>query len=870
VPDLPTGTVTFLFTDVEGSTRLWEQHPAAMKAATARHDALVEEAVMRHGGTVVRPRGEGDSRFAVFARATDAVTAAAALQVALTAEEWPTPAPLLVRMALHTGEADLREGDYYGSAVNRCARLRGIAHGGQVLLSQPTYDLVRDALPGGVSARDAGEHRLADLIRPERVFSLLHPALPSEFPPLRSLDAYPHNLPVQLTSFIGREKELADLAHALTTTRLLTVTGTGGCGKTRLALQVAADQVDRFPEGVWVVELATLADPTLVPQAVAAALGVREEPGQPLLATLLAALRARSLLLVLDNCEHLLDACARLAEAILRGCPRVQMLATSREVLGIGGEVTRRVPSLTVPRPEQLPPFEQLIQYEAVRLFVERALAVQPAFVVTNQNAPAVAQICWRLDGIPLAIELAAARARVVTVEQIARRLDDRFRLLSGGSRTALRRQQTLRALVDWSHDLLPEPERVMLRRLAVFSGGWTLEAAEVAGAGDGIEALDVLDLLTELVDKSLVVVEGSGEEARYRLLETLREYALEKLAASGEAEAIHSAHATFYVGLAERLGETLLAGENLRRGPFVDELDNFRAALRWFADAGDWSDCLRLVGSLSDYWHFGSHLGESAQWLELALRHQLDVPPATRGRVLSGVGLLAFGRGDYATSEMSYRESTHMYRESGDERGAVNAQLLFGGILRDEGKHGEASVVLEEGLRLSEAAGDPRLVALARFQLGLLARQLGDYRRAWTLLTETTRSEYASASIYNLGLVAEDQGDFGRARALYAQSIALFRESGLRFLIPFVIEGFATMAARQGQDEKALVLAGGAATAREHFGSPIPPVMKERLDSALASARRRLGAIGETAWSRGQGMTMEQAVAYALEEEGT
>jgi class 3 adenylate cyclase len=449
--EVPTGTVTFLLTDIEGSTRLWEEHPEAMEAVLARHDDLAAGIVAAHDGILVKHRGEGDSLFAVFPRALDAITTACALQRALQTEVWPANLPLRVRMAIHTGDAAVREGDYLGTAVNRCARLRAAAHGGQVLLSAATQELIRDQLPEGVSLRDLGAHRLRDLHQPEHLFQLLHPDLPADFPPLRSLEAFAHNLPAQLTSFIGREREMADVKRLLAASRLLTLTGAGGCGKTRLALHVAADLVEEYPHGAWLVELAALSDPALVPQAVATALGVREEPGRPLTATLNDYLRSRSLLLVLDNCEHLLAACAQLVESLLRVCPKLRMLTSSREGLGVGGEQTYRVASLSLPDPQHLPALDQLQEVEAVRLFAERARLSQPNFAVTSTNATAVAAVCQRLDGIPLAIELAAARVKSLPVETIHARLDDRFRLLSGGSRTALPRQQTLRALIDWS-----------------------------------------------------------------------------------------------------------------------------------------------------------------------------------------------------------------------------------------------------------------------------------------------------------------------------------------------------------------------------------------------------------------------------------
>ena len=477
------GTLTFLFTDIEGSTRLWEEQPEAMGAAHARHQQIIREAVRAQEGTLVRERGEGDSTFSVFASASQAVSAAVALQRALNTGPWPPGAALRVRAALHTGQARISDDDYNSSSVNRCARLRAIAWGGQTLLSQATYELVRDEPLEGARFQELGLHGLKDLSRPERVFQLIHPELPRAFPAVRSLESVPNNLPQQLTSFVGREKEMAQVKGALSRARLLTLTGTGGAGKTRLALQSAADVLDDYPDGVWLMELASLADSTLLPQTVASILHVREEPGRSAGEALLGFLKDRTVLLVLDNCEHLLDAGARLADDLLRSCPGVCILATSREALGITGEQTFRVPSLTAPDARQTYTADGLTQYESVRLFIDRAVLSQPAFAVTNGNAPAVAQVCARLDGIPLAIELAAARVKALSVEQIAARLDDRFRLLTGGSRTALPRQQTLKAAIDWSYDLLSEDEKTLLRRLSVFAGGWTLEAAEAVCA---------------------------------------------------------------------------------------------------------------------------------------------------------------------------------------------------------------------------------------------------------------------------------------------------------------------------------------------------------------------------------------------------
>src|SRR5579884_1061615 len=631
---LPEGTATFLFTDIEGSTRLWERAPEAMREALARHDALLREAVEAHRGHVFKTIG--DAFCAVFAAAPDALVAALAAQrelagmvVRAASEVSGTAAEemgLRVRMAVHAGTAQARDGDYFGPTLNRIARLLAVGHGGQVLLSQAACDLLGDALPSQAGLRDLGSHRLKDLQQPEHIYQLLHPDLPADFPPLRSLSPETTNLPVQLTSFIGREKEMEEIKRLLSRTRLLTLTGSGGCGKTRLAAQVGADLLADFADGVWLVELAAIADPALVPQTVASTLGIREEPGQRLLETLQQHLKPKSLLLLLDNCEHLSAACAQLAETLLQACPNLRILASSREALGIAGELAYRVPSLSLPELPRLPSAEAalvpaLARCEATRLFVERAALSYPGFALTEQNAPAVAQVCVRLDGIPLAIELAAARIKVLSADQIAARLDDRFRLLTGGSRTALPRQQTLRALIDWSYDLLSEAERTLLRRLSVFAGGWTLEAAEA------VCSADALHLLTSLVDKSLAVYEEQAGEARYRLLETVREYARDRLLESGEMEEVRERHFAFFLRMAEEI-EPKLTG--LEQAAWLDRLegeyDNLRAASGWALSAAEGAQAgLRLAGALWRFWEIRGHIDEGRG----RLKNALDRPDA-------------------------------------------------------------------------------------------------------------------------------------------------------------------------------------------------------------------------------------------------
>jgi predicted ATPase/class 3 adenylate cyclase len=579
---LPSGTVTLLLADVQGSSRHWEERADQMPALLASMHQAADEAVGRHGGVKPLEQGEGDSFVAAFPRASDAVSAALDIQLALA------PSPISLRMGLHTGEPQLRGGaNYIGAALNRCARLRDIAHGGQVLLSQTTRDLVVDRLPEQAFLKALGPHRLRDLQRAEQVFQLCHPDLRADFPELRSLDAHPHNLPVQRTSFVGRTAELADLKALMAGTSLLTLTGSGGCGKTRLALHLAAEVAEDFPAGVFVADLSAVSDPAGVAPAVAAAARLPASGPDPL-ASLIAWLKQERVLLVLDNCEHLVAACAQLVAALLSTCPSLRILATSREALGDPGEVAWRVPSLDFPDPDRPEPIEGLSRHDAVRLFVERARRSRPSFDLTEDNAAAVAELCRRLDGIPLAIELAAARTRVLSPAQILSGLHRRFALLTGGARTAVPRQATLEASVAWSHDLLTGAERVVFARLAVFPSSFTLDAAEAVCANDHVQPHQVLDLITLLCDKSLLQADADGEQARYWLLETIRQYASARLADAGEEEDTRRRHRDFYLGLAEELEPRLLGPGDQAHDRLQAEMDNVSAAFWWSAERRD------------------------------------------------------------------------------------------------------------------------------------------------------------------------------------------------------------------------------------------------------------------------------------------
>ena len=877
MPELPTGTITFFFTDLEGSTRQWEEQPDAMRSALARHDQLLRQAIASHGGSVFKTSGDAFS--VAFQRAPEALAAALEAQLALAAEEWGEPGPLRARMALHTGTAEERDGDYFGPVLNRAARLLAIGHGGQTLLSQTVYDLVRDSLPDGAALRDLGQHRLKDLQRPEQVYQLLHPELSGDFAPLRSLESLPNNLPLQPTSFIGREREIAELRRLLRGTRLLTLTGAAGSGKTRLALQLAAEILEEYPEGVWVVELAALTDPALVPQSVAAAMGLRETPGRPLTETLSEALKPRKLLLVLDNCEHVVEACAQLAAALMRACPGVTLLVTSREALGAAGELVWPVPSLSTPHPGKLAApatdrISELSQYEAVRLFIDRALLSQPAFSVTNQNAPAVAQICHRLDGIPLAIELAAGRVKVLSVEEIAARLDDRFRLLTGGSRTVMPRHQTLRAAIDWSYDLLLQVERALLRRLSVFAGDWTLKAAEAVCAGEGIEPWEVLELQAHLIDKSLVLTEaGTGGETRYRLLGTIRQYAGDRLMEAGEAGGLRQRHLDWFLALAEQAGPELRGSDQLLwLDRLEEEHDNLRAALEWSLGTEGGSEAgLRIAGALYRFWFVRGYLTEGRQWLEEALTRSSGAASSARAKALHAAGYLAWGEGDLKRASGLLEEGLTLYRQLRDKRGLARTLNTLGVVATyDEWERKMA--LYEEGLSLAREIEARDLVATLLNNLGEIARIRGDSRRARQLYEEALQlgvgDQHRQVPLINLGFVSCSQGDYAAARGFFAETLAIARRLGDKGGIAYGLEGLGGVYGLQGQAERTARLLGAAETLRKAISLPLQEGDRPDYDRFLAAARDALGESAfEAEWKTGGAMSLEQAIDLALEE---
>jgi predicted ATPase/class 3 adenylate cyclase len=959
MPDLPTGTVTFLFTDIEGSTRLWEQHPEAMHAALARHNQLLHQTIEAHGGHVFKT--VGDQFCAAFAAAPDALAAALAAQQALqNFEFWildfglpagggaeteagaagtsaesglpvgPDPNPksknqnpkLTVRMALHTGTAQAWNGDYFGAPLSRVTRLLETGHGGQVLLSQPAYDLCLDHLPAGVTLRDMGEHRLRDLVRPERVFQIVHPELPADFPALRSLDVRPQNLPAQATVLIGREKEVAAVGELLrqAAVRLVTLIGPGGTGKTRLALQAAAEMLDDFRDGVFFVALAPISDPGLVASTIAQTLGLREADGIPLRDSLNAYLREKQLLLLLDNFEQVLPAAPLVAE-LLAAAPGLKLMATSRAALRLRGEKEFAVPPLSLPDPKRLPALEALSQYAAVALFIQRAVDVRPEFTVTNENAPAVAEICARLDGLPLAIELAAARIKLLPPQALLARLENRLKLLTGGARDLPARQQTLRGAIAWSCDLLEEPEKRLFRRLAVFVAGCTLEAAEAVCSADGDLEIDVLEGLASLVDKSLLQQNDlASGEPRFTMLETIREYGLEELEASGEAPAIRRQHAEFFLTQAERRETDVPA----RFARLERERDNLRAALAWCQeDSASGELGLRLAAALMGLWYWRGPASEAWRWLTAALAHPgAAARTVARGRVLWAAAIFAgAGRADPEVRRELGEESLAIARELGDPQLLGSVLRHLGQMAQNRGELDTAWRLTEESLAADREAGDQGGIAAGLGMLGLYAREQGETEKARAYMDESVarlrelgfiahwgtvnriqlaveESDFVFARslaeetlthsrkldfwwvtaqvLGQLGRMATYDGDYAAAKAFWDENLTLSweRGEGQRHNLPGSLEGLAALAAARGESERAACLWGAAAALRE-TPNHRPPAGSVGVPAAdeprLAAVRAALGEEAFTAaWAEGRALSPQQAVEYALQPEGT
>jgi predicted ATPase len=914
-----------------------------MGIALAAHDSLLRTAVEHRDGTVIKTTGDG--MVAAFDRAESAVIAALEGQQALDRHAWPATGRLRVRMAIHSGSAEIRDGDFFGPALNRVARLLAIGHGDQVLVSATTAALVADGPPETFELIDRGEHRLRDLDRPEHVYQLVAPGLRRDFPPLRTTSEHPTNLRPQVTSFVGRERELADLGRMLATSRLTTLVGVGGTGKTRLALQAAADAHDRYRDGAWLVELAPVGDPELTVAEIARALAVQQQAGQPAIDTITDYLRSKELLLLLDNCEHLIGAAADVVHRLLGNCPALRVLATSREPLGVEGEAVFAVPSLALPALDEEQDVHRAVddeqvkradQSEAVRLFVERATATLPTFALDRSNVRAVVEICRRLDGIPLALELAAARVNVLSADEIAQGLGDRFRLLTGGRRTAVPRQRTLQALIDWSWDLLEEEDRRLLRRLAVFAGGWTLDAAAAvtfgdaggedgaaARSGDGVARFATIDGLGRLVDRSLVVADHAGS-TRYRMLETIRQYAADQLSTSGETVPLRDRHLRFFRGLALDAERGLDSEESpawLRR--LDAEIDNVRSALDWAfgtrPEAG-----LETCVSLIRYWQARTMGSEGHDRIIQAvdLVRALPEPDSAPARLvrlsrlaraLSGAAVLASMGGRPATLPLG-EEALAAARASADPVAVADAlnvwMSLFANapadsgvdwhpaadeavnIATDLGDWGrlariELSVAMVEA-RFDPAAAERRLerateaarrsgnpfeiayLAQARGRVasmaGRLAEAQGWFRESQAQFHAIGDRRFELSAQSELGHALRRDGRIEEAEAEYRHSIQGWQRSGNRGAVAHQLESFALLALARGEGLRAARLFGAAEALREVADAQMTPLEREEYNAEVGRLRAALdkGALN-AGWAAGRQMTADEAVALAL-----
>lgn len=810
MPGLPGGTVTFLFTDIEGSTRLLQQLGEDEYAKVlADQRRLLRFAFQAHRGHEVET--QGDAFFFAFPQAKDALAAAIIAQRDIIAHSWPVEGSVHVRMGLHTGKPLRAETGYVGMDVHRAARICAAGNGGQILLSQSTRDAVEKNLHERVTLQDLGEHRLKDLHRPEHLFQALHPELPSQFPPLRSLSVLPHNLPIQLTSFVGREREMVEVNRLLSITHLLTLTGAGGCGKTRLALRVGAGLLDQFRDGVWLVDLASLSDAELVPRTVASAFHLREQPDRGILATLIDYLQPKELLMILDNCEHLLSACAHLSDSLLRASPGLRILATSREDLGVAGELVYRVPSLSVPDPNRIPDLGTLVQQDAVRLFLERARFALPTFEITQRNARPVVELCRRLDGIPLAIELAAMRVRAISPRAILARLDDRFRLLTGGSQAALPRHQTLLAAMDWSYDLLSEKERVLLQRLSVFAGGFTPEAVEAICAEDGLDHHEVLDLLSHLVDVSLVLAEEQDGGMRYRLLETVRQYAQDRLLESEEPEALRGRHLSWYLAMAENAArQSRGPNEKIYLDLLEGELDNLRSALDWALRNDDVESGLLMAGTLRPLWYDRGYLIEGRRWLEAFLSRSNHSPMPARAKALLASGTLARRQGDTAAARPLLEQALEISRRLGDKQGIARSLNWLASLAASRGDLIVARSFFDESLVTWREIGDKAAIGYVLSDLGemLLGKDPTEARTVFEesleLLRESEWKEGIAVPLVHLAGLAATHGNLTRARMLAEESLALSREMGHRELVSTALSYLGRIAAAEGDYDRA------------------------------------------------------------------
>jgi predicted ATPase len=835
-----------------------------MRSAIRRHDQLLRSTIRTHGGKVRTSKGEGDSFFAEFESASNAVAAACQIQLAITGETWPPGADVRVRIALNSGETSAR--DPRGPVVNRCARLRAAANGGQVLVTQATAQLC-DRLPPLASLHSLGEHRLRDLAQPVGIYELRHAGLRSNFPPLLTLSRYAHNLPIQPSDFVGRQTELAALVGLLPRSRLLTLTGAGGSGKTRLALQLAAEALDRFPDGAWFVDLSPLADGSLVPQALAAALALAEPKGGDLVEAIADELSGErcqlSCLVVLDNCEHLIDRCAGLAERLLMSCPQLTIVATSREPLRVAGEAVWRVPPLGLPADNRT-----AVEADAVRLFVDRARLSSPGFEPLELEQ--IADICRRLDGLPLAIELVAARCGALPVDRLHRELESLGTLAS--RRTSVSRQRTLEATFQWSYALLEETEKSLFRSLAVFAGGFTVEAVRQASGLDGGRLLPVL---SSLIDKSLVQAMETTEGERYRLLETVRDFAAGRLVAAGEEGAVRESHFRFFAALADKGGAELRKTEQaqwLHR--LADDHDNLRVAL---LHGRAWpEDRLRLAVALNRFWMLRGHLSEGRQ----ALAEAVDAVPeasALRAEGFNALAGMAWGQADLSAANTSLERSLHDFRLIGEPSRIQPCLTNLGVLAASRGELAAASDYFRESLQLARELTDQRAASLVLTNLGLVDAALGRHEEARSELFESLAIKSGLGdraimvtSLLNLGIAALYSNRLEEASQRLREALVIANELNDARHVVDCLEGLAWVAAGRRHAERSLRLGAAASAVRQAIGASRTPFVQGQIERWLPAARAALSPVAaEAAWQEGLALTRQQAAEIALSEEG-
>jgi len=868
--DLPTGTVTFLFTDIEGSTRLLRELGEGYRAVQDRHAEILRNAIAAERGVVART--EGDAVFAAFPTPAQGIRAAVSAQRELAEADWPHGEPLRVRMGLHTGEGALGGGDYVGLDVNRAARIAAAGHGGQILLSDTTRVLVEDALADGVRIRSLGRHVLKDFDEPQPLHDLVIDGIPSDFPAIRTLSAGPATLPAPRTSFVGRDRELQEIGQLLKDARLVTLTGPGGTGKTRLALAIAADEADRVRDGVYVVDLSAVTDPAVAPSKIVTALGVRENPAVDPVLTLAGHLREREVLLVLDNLEQVIEA-ADAVGRLLDSAPGLRILATSRIPLHLSGEHEYRVDPLPLPDPARLGELEVLGTCESVMLFVERAAAVRRGFRITAENAAEIAGIVERVDGLPLAIELAASRIRGLSPRDLLDRLEQRLPVLGGGPRDLPARQRTLRDAIAWSHDLLDGDEQRLFPRLAVFSAGFTLDSAEAVCA-PGLD-LDVMEGIEALVDHSLLRHEERDGRIRYRMLETIREFGVERLQASGEADEIRRRHAWRMVRMAEAAEPELLRKDRTHLDRLEEDHDDIRAALHWSVDGGDVEAGLRITGALWRFWQLRSHLAEGLAWTE----RLLSLPAAAartmpRARALGSLGSLAYWMQDMEPVRRSYEESLAIAREVGDIRGQAEGayNLAFVHLLAADGLAAEE--LFEEAAERYREIGDEIGHAHAKDGVALAASAEGDFERAVPLLEENLRTFVAADDMWGIALtsgqlaaISLERGDLDRARTAALKSLAAGEALAAHMFNAVSVQGLAVVAVRSGQIERGVRLGGFSERLGELAGGEAPPSIVGLPDPRELARDdlppERIDALVE----EGRSMGVDEGLSYARQE---